>query len=352
MSGKKEKKKIEKIAWGGNLEKKDKRKATHERLVRVDMMIGVAMILVVLGHFSIGSEPAWYHTLHNWIYSFHMQMFLFLSAFLVRYTYKPVGDAAGYFKYIWRKFVKFFLPFFLVDIAVALLACVFKNAEFSWPYVGRSIKTLLLYPRWSEASFLWYIYILFGYYLVSPLFFRLPQWVRVLCCVGAMFLPMLDAGQTLAAYDFSRYTFFYCLGVLCAEWIEEIRSVKPWMWGLLSVPFLAYTYWVFAESGAIGFEHTQLEWWYIVTGTASLPFFYLLAMALEKTVVTSKALTLISKDCYWIYLLQMFVIWGFTLITLESEMSFTTIFVLATLLAIGLPVLLAEMTRRVVKGEG
>lgn len=321
----------------------------NNRLVRVDMMIGLAMIMVVLGHFTVGHEPQWYHTLHNWIYSFHMQLFLFLSAFLVRYTYKPVGNASGYFKYIWRKFVKFFLPFLIVGIAVSLLACVFKDAELSWTHVGRSLKTLLLYPRWSETSFLWYIYILFGYYLISPLFFRLPQWGRVLCCVGAMFLPMLDAGQTLAAYDFSRYTFFYCLGVLCAEWIDEIRSVKPWMWGLMSVPFLAYTYWVFAQSGAIGFEHTQLDWWYIVTGTASIPFFYLLAMAIEKTIVTSKTLTLISKDCYWIYLLQMFIIWGLDIFAIENGISFTAFFITTTILAIGLPILLAETLRRMTK---
>lgn len=332
--------------------KQTKKTNKNNRLVRVDMMIGMAMILVVLGHFSVGTEPAWYHTLHNWIYSFHMQMFLFLSAFLVRYTYKPVENVAGYFKYIWRKFIKFFLPFLLIGIAVALLACVFKDVDFSWNHIGNSIKTLLLYPRRSEASFLWYIYILFGYYLVSPLFFRLPQWARVLCCVGAMFLPMLDAGHTLDAYDFSRYTFFYCLGVLCAEWIDEIRSVKPWMWGLASVPFLAYTYWVFAESAAIGFEYTQLDWWFIVTGTSSIPFFYLISMALEKTTVTSKALTLVSKDCYWIYLLQMFIIWGMVHVTAESSMSFVTFFIISTLLAICLPILLAETTRRLIKVKG
>ena len=329
--------------------KQAKKTNINNRLVRVDMMIGLAMIMVVLGHFTVGHEPQWYHTLHNWIYSFHMQLFLLLSAFLMRYTYKPVGNASGYFKYIWRKFVKFFLPFLIVGIAVSLLACVFKDAELSWTHVGRSLKTLLLYPRWSETSFLWYIYILFGYYLISPLFFRLPQWGRVLCCVGAMFLPMLDAGQTLAAYDFSRYTFFYCLGVLCAEWIDEIRSVKPWMWGLMSVPFLAYTYWVFAQSGAIGFENTQLDWWYIVTGTASIPFFYMLAMAIEKTIVTSKTLTLISKDCYWIYLLQMFIIWGLDIFAIENGISFTAFFITTTILAIGLPILLAETLRRMTK---
>ena len=48
------------------------------RLVSIDMMVGLAMILVVMGHFTLGFEPDWYgNGLHNWIYSFHMQLFLF-----------------------------------------------------------------------------------------------------------------------------------------------------------------------------------------------------------------------------------------------------------------------------------
>lgn len=321
------------------------------RLVHIDMMIGLAMLLVVLGHFTVGYEPRWYHTLHNWIYSFHMQMFLFLSAFLIRYTYKPVHSIAGYLRYIWRKFSKFFIPFLLIGIIVALLACPLKGVQFSWPYLGHSLRNLLLYPRWSEASFLWYIYILFGFYLISPLFIRLPQWTKTLCCVGAMFLPMLQGGPFLDTNDFIQYTFFYCLGVLCAEWIAEIRSAKKWLWGLASMPFVAYSAWVFTQSEAIGFEHPQLGWWSLVTGTAALPFFYLLALALERTSVVRKALTRISIDCYWIYLLQMFIIWGCarlvrTAITAET-LTFTPFFIVTALLAITIPILLATVCRKI-----
>ena len=77
---------------------------TKTRLVSIDMMVGLAMILVVLGHMSVGNEPYWYsHGLHNWIYSFHMELFLFLSAFLIRYSFKGVTTVAEYGKYVWKK---------------------------------------------------------------------------------------------------------------------------------------------------------------------------------------------------------------------------------------------------------
>ena len=333
--------------------KKQKEKSINNtRLVGIDMMIGLAMTLVVLGHASIGKVPYWYsHGLHNWIYSFHMELFLFLSAFLIRYTYREVKSLLEYGKYIWRKFKKFFLWFILIGMVVALLACPLKGIPFSAKYLWHSFCTLLLYPRYSETSFLWYIYILFGYYLISPLFFRLPQWGRVLICVATLFLPMLPQSQFIATYDFCQYSFFYCLGVLCAEWIEEIRGVKVWQWGLMSVPFVAWTAWVFSEGMQIGFEHPQLGWWHIVTGVSAIPFFYLISMALKKIKSVNKTLTLISKDCYWIYLLQMFVIWGIVHIfqkiniLTNQDISFTLFLIIASLLALAIPIAIAEFIR-------
>lgn len=321
------------------------------RLASIDMMIGLAMTFVVLGHMSVGSVPYWYsHGLHNWIYSFHMELFLFLSAFLIRYTYKEVKSPLEYGKYIWRKFKKFFIWFIIIGLSISLLACPLKGIDFNGEYLQNSVRNLLLYPRWSEASFLWYIYILFGFYLISPLFFRVPQLVRVLICVGSLFLPMLHESQFLAAFDFCQYTFFYCLGVLCAEWIEEIRSVKIWQWGLMSVPFVVWSVWVFSSGMEMGFEYPQLGWWHIVTGVSAIPFFFLLSLALKKTKVLNRILTLISKDCYWIYLLQMFVIWGVASLIIKAELvssiHFGLFVVLASILAIAIPVTIAELSKK------
>lgn len=321
------------------------------RLVPIDMMVGLAMILVILGHFTVGFQPEWYnYGLHNWIYSFHMEMFVFLSAFLIRYSYKELKSPLEYMQYIWRKFKKFFLWFLIIGFAVALLAVKVKGYQLTTGYILQTLKTLLIYPRWSEASFLWYIYILFGYYLISPLFFKLQQWARVLCCIGAMFLPMANTSNFLATYDFCQYTFFYCLGVLCAEWIEEIRNAKVWLWGLLSVPFIAYSAWLFSEGQFLGFEIKNLGWWTLVTGVSSIPFFYLLAMAIKKIGILNRALTLVSKDCYWIYLLQMFIIWGCTNLAtnigIATALPFWIFMTITTLLATAIPIALAEVCRK------
>lgn len=325
----------------------------RERLVHIDMMVGLAMLLVVIGHFSLGFEPMWYSDgLHNWIYSFHMELFVFLSAFLIRYTYKEVKSTLEYTKYIWRKFKKFFLWFLIIGITVALIACPVKNIPFSTGYFWSSLRTLLLYPRLSEASFLWYIYILFGFYIISPLFFRLPPLAKTIVCVATLFLPMIDASDFLAARDFCLFAFFYCLGTLCAEWINDLRGVKTWLWAVMSVPFLVYSFWLFGDGIGSGFQYPQLGWWRTVTGVASLPFFYLLAMLLAKIKVTSKILYHISVNCYWIYLLQMFVIWGCARLLHQSmhtgAIPFWLFMVVTASLAIAVPIFLAYLYRMVV----
>ena len=160
---------------------------------------------------------------------------------------------------------------------------------------------------------------------------------------------MLPEGHFLAAFDFCQYSFFYCLGILCAEWIEEIRGVKVWQWGLMSVPFVAWTAWVFSQGMEIGFENPQLGWWHIVTGVSAIPFFYLISMALKKIKSVNKTLTLISKDCYWIYLLQMFIIWGIVWVIqktgLLGSISFTVFIIIASLLALAIPIAIAEFIR-------
>lgn len=310
---------------------------TKGRLVPIDMMVGMAMVLVVMGHMSVGYDPRWYSEgLHLWIYSFHMEMFVFLSAFLIRYTYKEVHSLLEYGQYIWRKFKKFFLWFLIIGVAVSLLACVVKGYACNGAYLWQSVKTMLIYPRHSEAAFLWYIYVLFGFYLVSPLFFKPPQWVRVLLCVGALLLTMEQGNTFMCSHEFCQYSFFYCLGVLSAEWIEEIRGVKGWMWGIMALPFVAYSVWLIGEGYPHHVQMYQLGWWTTVIGVAALPFFYVVARLAGRIGLVRNILTNISMSCYWIYLLQMFVIWGIVHIA-ANHIPFGLFVTVATVAAILIP---------------
>ncbi|MCR4829128.1 MAG: acyltransferase [Bacteroidales bacterium] len=324
---------------------KDAKHCKRERLVHIDIMVGITMMLVVLGHFAVGIEPDWYrNVMWQWIYSFHMQLFVFLSAFIIRYSYKEVHSIGDYGRYVLRKVIKFVPWYFVLGVAIAVLKRSMDGIALDVHFFVKTLHSLALYPRHSEAAFLWYIYILLGYYIISPLFFRLPGWAKVICCVGAMLLPHFPAGHLLCAYDFCQYTFFYCLGVLCAEWIVELVSIKRWAWALMSMPFVVFSYWLITNCDAYGLEIKQLGWWLIVSGVAALPFFYLLALTIGRVRWLSNVWSAVSKSCYWIYLLQMFIIWGCVWLVMHfhivGKFPFVAFLLVSSTLAIVLPMAL------------
>lgn len=337
---------------------KKQKNAAKARLLNLDLMVGLAMIFVVLGHMSFPFSPSWYNDgLHAWIYRFHMEVFVFLSAFLIRYSYKGVSTVGDYFKYEGRKLRKFFIPFLLVGLVVALAKAWSYDIVKSeiWGYMWESLKCLLLYPMASEASFLWYIYVLFGYYLISPLVFKFPSWLKMLLCLLCMGLPLLGANHLLGGYMFCKYTFFYFLGVLCAEGWEQLRDMKTWLIGLLSLPFVLWSVkyilfclnptqeGTFLEVGPQGYD--------ILSGCIALPFFYFLARILSHLKFTSKILCRISKDCFWIYLFQMFIGWGgayaLKFAGVEETFPFVAFIIICSLLCLSIPIGIAWLSNKI-----
>lgn len=327
-----------------------------ERLIRVDIMVGLMMCLVVLGHMNIHPRvPSWYtRGVLQWIYAFHMEVFVFLSGFLIRYAYKGVSTMKEYGMYVWKKFKKFFLWFIIVGVAAIVgnyaISHFFGHSDYSLAEVlSTGIKKLLLYPMWSQTSFLWYIYILFGFYLISPLYFKLPIWLQRAICVVTLLLPILPASEFLAAERFCKYTCFYCLGVQCAEGIEELREVKTWSWGILSIPFVAFSIWLFVTHFQT--QESAMPFLSVITGFMALPFVYFMSMLIERCCWMTAILSRISKDCYWIYLLQMFIIWGLELVLSRTPLFnnpyFFIIFLpIAFFAAIAVPIFLKRLLIR------
>jgi fucose 4-O-acetylase-like acetyltransferase len=307
------------------------------RLIGVDMMIGIAMTLVVLGHMSFNFTPEWYNVgLHGWIYSFHMELFIFLSALLIRYSYKGVHTIKDYFHYEWRKFSKFFFPFILVGAAVGICSAYFNgNLGHNnwWSILVQESKSLLVWPMQSHASFLWYIYVLMGFYIISPLYFKLPRWAKMALCLIAIALPMIPCSYQFGGALFCKYAFFYCLGELCAEGLDELKSLKVWHWFLASLPFIAWSiYFIITKDNSL---------YSIFTGFIALPAAYFLSLGLEKISWICWCMTKISKGCFWIYLFQMFISWGCAIAFRESNlitiMPFWIFMIVCMLLSISIP---------------
>lgn len=161
-----------------------------KRIPILDNMQGLAMLLVVTGHLAVGSfQPDWYNPgLRSYIYSFHMALFIFISGFLIRYSYKPVLSIGQYRQYVGKRFNKFFIPFLVVGFICLGLTAFARS--FTWPQIWDGVLALLLAHRKSYSGFLWYIYLLFILYCFSPLIFSLPQKMNLGIGIAAL-IPAL-----------------------------------------------------------------------------------------------------------------------------------------------------------------
>ena len=99
------------------------------RLYDVDRARGLAIVLVVLGHLVAGTPPLeneWYVTMEKFIYRFHMPFFMYLSGFVMLYTYSGIANVSQYTNYVWSKFIRLapgFLFFAMVILVGKLVYC-------------------------------------------------------------------------------------------------------------------------------------------------------------------------------------------------------------------------------------
>lgn len=89
----------------------------NRRIVSFDVLKGIAAYLVVLGHIVTGKEE--YRGLYNFIYSFHMPLFMFLAGCTVVISFR---NSSGKITYLARRFVNIMLPYLIWSVCLPVIA--------------------------------------------------------------------------------------------------------------------------------------------------------------------------------------------------------------------------------------
>ena len=312
----------------------------QHRITAIDIMQGIAMLLVVLGHHLFPFMPEWYRRMYYWIYTFHMPLFIFIAGFLMRYSYKGVHSMAEYRSYVGRRFRKFVLPYIIVGVACALLASLGKG-------VGRfflSSAMLLVAPRYSDARYLWYIYMILMFYCLAPLVFNVRGARRwALFAVALLISPLALPTKILSADYFVRFFVFFLSGALVAENCAGIRQIPKRWYVLPAVVFVGMTVLLFKYGNNAILEYA-MQW-------MGIPACACAAWLLEKCRPVRDALVRISQDSFAIYLYHMFVIQGVAALLRLSGMGLTAYtaipyLLLSTALAISIPMMMNIKRKR------
>lgn len=139
-----------------------------KKLKEIAALQNFGIFLVVLGH----SYPIFHYSMpadwiYQFIYSFHMPLFMSISGFLFIYT---GGTKQNYIRFLVHKFHRLLIPYF------ALSSVAFIPKTYLSDYAVRPAELTLerflksfVYPDDNAISFFWFLPVLFLIFVISPL---------------------------------------------------------------------------------------------------------------------------------------------------------------------------------------
>lgn len=203
-------------------------KTVKERNQYVDILRGIAMLLVVLGHTMTGStKDSENSVLFNIVWSLQMPLFILISGYVSRYS-RALKTTSDFLNYIKRRTTSYIIPWAVWSFFIR--GFIFKQKSFF------NIKWLLWHMDsgyWFLIT-IWTISIIFGIslFLTEKIFknnkFKLIS-VFVFYCMGMGALLLIGrlAGMNFFAVKLTLYYMpFYFAGYLYGKYYDKLLSLK------------------------------------------------------------------------------------------------------------------------------
>lgn len=186
---------------------------SNERAVFVDTLKGIAIILVVIGHFSPKDiNYDFWNIIHDMIYSFHMPLFMMVSGFLYEKT-TALHSWSDYLRFLGKKWRRLLAPYFAISIVVIVVKLIAqKYMVMENPVTEDVFRYLLINPQGGYATFLWYVYTLFVIFLVFPLL-RLILKSSVLIFLAMFAIYFIPFPEAFCLNLVGKYLLYFWCGV-------------------------------------------------------------------------------------------------------------------------------------------
>lgn len=217
------------------------RNTNNTRNTYLDVMKGIGILLVVLGHciqYGSGSgylDGAFFdNPVFKFIYSYHMPFFMLISGYLFAYS----CEKKKWYELLIVKFKQLIIPLACFSV-VSLLIAIVKEAAFgaseviSVTWIAKTLFQSFVYGPW----FLWALWWCSLAVILVRRFFRDSVWIYVL---GTLLTFVLPDSYNLQMYKF-MWPFFLLAYLFCAnDYQNKLKSfyTKKWMPVLLGVVFI------------------------------------------------------------------------------------------------------------------
>ena len=214
----------------------------------VDIMRGIAMLLVVLGHTMTGcTVDSQKSFLFNIIWSLQMPLFILISGYVTKYS-RPISDGKGLWKYVKRRTVAYMLPWavwsFLVrgiifgEDGFLNVKHLLWNMDSGYWFLATIWTISMIFgiasfiaERVSKESLLKKQIVLLGFYLVGMI---------LLVGIGAIL------GLSFFAIKLTLYYMpFYYAGFLYGQFDDRIKEFDTGKKIIDSVVAICFVVWLF-----------------------------------------------------------------------------------------------------------
>ena len=214
----------------------------------VDIMRGIAMLLVVLGHTMTGcTVDSQKSFLFNIIWSLQMPLFILISGFVTKYS-RPISDGKGLWKYVKRRTVAYMLPWVVWSFLVR--GIIFGEDGFL------NVKHLL----WNMDSGYWFLATIWTISMIFGIASFIAERVSkenllkkqtvLLGCylVGMVLLVGIGAilGLSFFAIKLTLYYMpFYCAGFLYGQFDDRMKESDTGKKMIDSIVAICFVAWLF-----------------------------------------------------------------------------------------------------------
>ncbi len=182
---------------------------------QINILKGLAIILVVVGHFYPlhYSDSFWTH-LNEIIYSFHMALFMSISGFLYANSSFQVNSLSSYVFFIKKKSIRLILPYLSISLIIITAKLIAEQiVTLKYPVdLDAILYQLLLSPMGGPTTFLWFIYTLLIIFLFYPLVALLVR-SRLILLLLSFTLTFVDLPTVFSLNLFGEYLFYFVIGI-------------------------------------------------------------------------------------------------------------------------------------------
>ncbi|MDY2587076.1 acyltransferase [Winogradskyella aquimaris] len=250
-------------------------------------MTGITILIVIYGHMLFdGNLPSWYIKSRLIIYRFHMPVFMFISGFIISYSYKPVNNLLEYWYMVKRKLLKFAPTYILLAIIFILLKILINGA--SSDQTRKDIYYAIFIPIQSPSGFLWYIYVLMQFYIIFPLLEWIANKNILLLIILGFAIHFIDVTSMFNLDLFAFYFIFVAFGIVANRYYNIFKTFFKKI-GIIIISLIIIL---------SCFNHMPSK---LPFGILAIPSIYYLSLILAKYKIGTY-LSFLGKNAYQMYI--------------------------------------------------